>query len=170
MDPLITLQLIAPKLQRACGGPWRRRISMYADTFVYLRQKDRGNAVGSWLNYCSTKSTWQLAVFSMERSVPPPPPVCFFFLLVKDACMSVLWARASLLFAYNPCLKAHVSRADRQKKWCQLYGYSHQRDRQLWNACPPSPLPSLSVSHSTSDHLSRCAVALCHSLSRNVCF
>lgn len=38
--------------------------------------KTEANAVGSCLNYCSTKSTWQLAVFSMERSVFSPHPSC----------------------------------------------------------------------------------------------
>lgn len=89
--------------------------------------KTEANAVGSCLNYCSTKSTWQLAVFSMEKSVFPPTRLVFFS-VVKDACMSVLWARASLLFAYNPVWKPMCTTQTGKSSGVSYPGNSHQRD------------------------------------------
>ncbi len=129
-DPLITLQLIAPKLQRACGGPWRRRISMYADTFVYLRQKDRGQRCRLLTQLLLYKINLTTCCF-LHGEKRPPPPVLFFFLLVKDACMSVLWARASLLFAYNPVWKPMCPAQTGKRSGVSYTGNSHQRDNSF---------------------------------------
>lgn len=83
------------------------------------------NTVASCLNYLSTKSTWQLAVFSTERSVFPTRLV--FFPVVKDACMSTLCA--SLLFAYNPVWKPMCRMKTGKSAGVRFPGNRHQKDR-----------------------------------------
>ncbi len=67
-------------------------------------------------------------LFSPWREASPPPTSLFFFSLVKDACMSVLWARASLLFAYNPVWKPMCPAQTGKRSGVSYTGNSHQRD------------------------------------------
>lgn len=126
-DPLITLQLIAPKPQRACGGPWRSRISMYADTFVYLRQERQRPTLSALASTTALQNQPDNSLFSPWRETFFTPPVLFFS-VVKDACMSVLWARASLLFAYNPVWKPMCPAQTGKSSSVSYAGNSHQRD------------------------------------------
>lgn len=126
-DTLITLQLIAPKPQRACGGPWRSRISMYADTFVYLRQERQRPMLSALASTTALQNQPDNSLFSPCREVPPSTRLVFFS-VVKDACMSVLWARASLLFAYNPVWKPMCPAQTGKSSGVSYTGNSHQRD------------------------------------------
>lgn len=94
-DPLITLQLIAPNSSVRVAAPEGAASPCMLTHLCTCDRKTEANAVGSCLNYCSTKSTWQLAVFSMERSVPPPPPVLFFFF--SKGCLHVSPVSESIL-------------------------------------------------------------------------
>ncbi len=101
---------------------------MYADTFVYLRQERQRPTLSALASTTALQNQPDNSLFSPWREAFFPPTRLVFFSVVKDACMSVLWARASLLFAYNPVWKPMCPAQTGKSSGVSYTGNSHQRD------------------------------------------